>query len=81
MRLHIRLVLKAPNTPLLTMLADRAGIMVSPKLRRRRRAPNFGSKPVCAGPYHVREPGGAGQHRPDAVPGLLGCGATTISIG
>ena len=49
-RLHIRLVLKAPNTPLLTMLADRAGIMVSPKAAEAAGA-NFGAKPICAGPY------------------------------
>jgi len=49
-RLHIRLVLKAPNTPLLSMLADRAGIMISPKAAEAA-GTNFGTKPVCAGPY------------------------------
>ena len=48
--LHIRLVLKAPSTPLLSMLADRAGIIVSPKAAEAAGA-QFGSHPVCAGPY------------------------------
>ena len=49
-RLHIRLVLKAPSTPLLSMLADRAGIMISPKAAEAA-GPNFSAKPICAGPY------------------------------
>lgn len=48
--LHIRLVLKAPSTPLLSMLADRAGIMISPKAAEAA-GPNFSARPVCAGPY------------------------------
>ena len=48
--LRIRLVLKAPSTPLLSMLADRAGIMVSPKAAEAAGA-TFGQRPVCAGPY------------------------------
>lgn len=49
-RLHIRLVLKAPSTPLLSMLADRAGIMVAPRAADAAGA-DFGARPVCAGPY------------------------------
>ena len=49
-RLHIRLVLKAPSTPLLSMLADRAGIMVSPKAAEAAGS-NFGARPICAGPF------------------------------
>ncbi len=48
--LRIRLVLKAPNSPMLTMLADRAGIMISPKAAEAAGAA-FGQRPVCAGPY------------------------------
>lgn len=48
--LHIRLVLKAPSTPLLSMLADRAGIMISPKAAEAAGA-SFSARPVCAGPY------------------------------
>jgi peptide/nickel transport system substrate-binding protein len=48
--LTIRLVLKAPSSPLLSQLADRAGIMISPKAAEAAGA-DFGSHPVCAGPY------------------------------
>ena len=46
--LTVRLVLKAPSSPLLSQLADRAGIMISPKAAE---AGDFGNHPVCAGPY------------------------------
>ena len=49
-RLRIRLVLKAPSTPLLSMLADRAGMMISPKAAEAAGS-SFSNKPVCAGPY------------------------------
>ena len=48
--LHLRLTLRAPNTPLLSMLADRAGIMVSPHAAEAA-GPNFGAHPVCIGAY------------------------------
>ena len=48
--LHIRLILKAPSAPLLSMFADRAGIMISPKAAEAA-GDNFGAHPVCAGPY------------------------------
>jgi len=48
--LTVRLVLKAPSSPLLSQLADRAGIMISPKAAKAAGA-DFGSHPVCAGPY------------------------------
>ncbi len=48
--LTVRLVLKGPFAPLLSMLADRAGMMVSPKAAEAAGA-NFGAHPVCAGPY------------------------------
>lgn len=48
--LTVRLALKAPSSPLLSQLADRAGIMISPKAAEALGA-NFGTKPVCAGPY------------------------------
>ncbi|MBO1073683.1 ABC transporter substrate-binding protein [Roseomonas marmotae] len=48
--LTIRLVLKAPNAPLLTLLTDRAGIMISPKAAEAA-GNQFGTRPVCAGPY------------------------------
>ena len=48
--LLVRLVLKAPFAPLLSILADRAGIMISPKAAEAAGA-NFGTNPVCSGPY------------------------------
>ncbi len=48
--LTVRLVLKAPSSPLLSQLADRAGIMISPKAAEAAGA-DFGNHPVCAGPY------------------------------
>ncbi len=48
--LTVRLVLKAPASPLLAQLTDRAGIMISPKATESAGAA-FGNHPVCAGPY------------------------------
>ena len=48
--LTIRLVLKAPNSPLLAQLTDRAGIMISPKAVEAE-GDQFGLHPVCAGPF------------------------------
>jgi peptide/nickel transport system substrate-binding protein len=48
--LTVRLVLKAPSSPLLSQLADRAGIMISPKAAEAAGA-DFGSHPFCAGPF------------------------------
>ena len=50
----IQLVLKAPFSPLLAQLTDRAGMMVSPKAAEAA-GDKFGLKPVCAGPYRFVE--------------------------
>lgn len=50
----VRLNLSAPFSPLLAALADRAGMMVSPKAAQAAGA-NFGSKPVCSGPFKFVE--------------------------
>ena len=50
----IRLNLKAPFSPLLAQLTDRAGMMVSPKAAEAA-GDKFGLKPVCAGPYKFVE--------------------------
>ncbi len=50
----VRLNLSAPFTPLLAALADRAGMMVSPKAALAG-GPNFGTKPVCSGPFKFVE--------------------------
>jgi peptide/nickel transport system substrate-binding protein len=52
--LTIKLVLKAPFSPLIAQLTDRAGMMVSPKAAREA-GDKFGLRPVCAGPYKFVE--------------------------
>jgi peptide/nickel transport system substrate-binding protein len=52
--LTIKLVLKAPFSPLIPQLTDRAGMMVSPKAAKEA-GDKFGLKPVCAGPYKFVE--------------------------
>src|SRR5471030_2415126 len=52
--LTIKLNLKAPFSPLLAQLTDRAGMMVSPKAAEVA-GDKFGLKPVCAGPYKFVE--------------------------
>src|SRR5450830_944428 len=51
--LTARLTLTAPFAPLLSVLSDRAGMMVSPKAAQDN--PNFGAKPVCSGPFKFSE--------------------------
>src|SRR5205809_5288091 len=50
----VRLNLSAPFSPLLAALADRAGMMVSPKAAQAAGA-SFGTKPVCSGPFKFVE--------------------------
>ena len=50
----VRLNLSVPFTPLLAALTDRAGMMVSPKAAQAGGA-NFGTKPVCSGPFRFVE--------------------------
>src|SRR5213083_2165053 len=50
----VRLNLSAPFSPLLAQLADRAGMMVSPKAAQAA-GEKFGAKPVCAGPFRFVE--------------------------
>ena len=52
--LTVKLVLKAPFSPLLAQLTDRAGMMVSPKAAKEA-GDKFGLRPVCAGPYKFVE--------------------------
>src|SRR5216684_760310 len=52
--LTIKLNLKAPFSPLLNQLTDRAGMMVSPKAAEAA-GDKFGLHPVCAGPYKFVE--------------------------
>jgi len=50
----VRLNLSAPFAPLLAQLADRAGMMVSPKAAQEA-GDKFGAKPVCSGPFRFAE--------------------------
>jgi peptide/nickel transport system substrate-binding protein len=52
--LTVRLNMSQPFAPLLSVLADRAGMMVSPKAAKENPA-GFGSKPVCSGPFKFNE--------------------------
>jgi peptide/nickel transport system substrate-binding protein len=52
--LTVRLNMSAPFAPLLSVLADRAGMMVSPKAAQENPT-SFGSKPVCSGPFRFTE--------------------------
>jgi len=52
--LTIRLLLKAPFSPLIAQLTDRAGMMVSPKAVTGA-GDKFVEKPVCAGPFKFAE--------------------------
>ncbi|MBM3525612.1 MAG: ABC transporter substrate-binding protein [Alphaproteobacteria bacterium] len=50
-----KLVLKEPFTPLLAQLTDRAGMMISPRAAAAVDAKEFGTKPVCSGPFRFVE--------------------------
>src|SRR6185295_1478927 len=50
----VRINLSAPFAPLLTVLTDRAGMMVSPKAAQAE-GDKFGAKPVCSGPFRFVE--------------------------
>jgi peptide/nickel transport system substrate-binding protein len=50
----VRLNLSAPFSPLLAQLADRAGMMVSPKAAKAE-GDKFGAHPVCSGPFKFVE--------------------------
>jgi peptide/nickel transport system substrate-binding protein len=50
----VRLNLSAPFSPLLAQLADRAGMMVSPKAAKAE-GDKFGTNPVCSGPFKFVE--------------------------
>jgi peptide/nickel transport system substrate-binding protein len=50
----VRLNLAAPFAPLLAVLTDRAGMMVSPKAAQAA-GDKFGAKPVCSGPFKFVE--------------------------
>ena len=52
--LTVRLRLSVPNAPLIAVLADRAGMIGSPKAIARL-GKEFGTEPVCAGPFRFNQ--------------------------
>jgi peptide/nickel transport system substrate-binding protein len=52
--LTVRVVLKTPSAPFVSQLTDRAGMIVSPKASEAA-GKEFGSNPVCAGPFKFTE--------------------------
>jgi peptide/nickel transport system substrate-binding protein len=50
----VRLILKAPFSPLIAQLADRAGMIMSPAAAKEA-GDKFGRKPICAGPFKFVE--------------------------
>ncbi|KAB2849341.1 MAG: ABC transporter substrate-binding protein [Hyphomicrobiaceae bacterium] len=52
--LTVNLILKTPFAPLVAQLADRSGMILSPKAIKEA-GDKFGLKPVCAGPYKFVE--------------------------
>jgi len=50
----VRIVLKGPSASFLSALTDRAGMIVSPKAAEAA-GRNFGTRPVCAGPFRFVE--------------------------
>src|SRR5262249_791031 len=52
--LTVRVRMKAPSSPILAALADRAGMPVSPA-QAVNLADNFGTAPICVGPWTVVE--------------------------
>ncbi len=52
--LTVRIRLKAPSSPFLAQLADRSGMIVSPKAAEAA-GKEFGLKPVCTGPFRFVE--------------------------
>jgi peptide/nickel transport system substrate-binding protein len=71
-KLTARIVLSAPFAPLTAQLADRAGMVVSPKAASAS-GDDFSRHPVCTGPYQFVEGGGTGPHRARPLRRLLGC--------
>ena len=51
---QVRFMLNSPDVTLLAQLSDRAGMMISPKAAAEMGA-NFGSKPICSGPFKFVE--------------------------
>ena len=75
----VRLQLKAPFSPLIAQLADRAGMIVSPKAAAEA-GDKFGLKPVCAGPFKFVERVQQDRIVAREVPAATGMQPTSTSI-
>ncbi len=70
----VRLSLSAPFAPLLAQLADRAGMMVSPKAAQAA-GEKFSANPVCSGPFKFVERVAQGRITLERFPGYWDKGA------
>ena len=73
----VRIRLKEPSSPFLSQLTDRAGMIVSPKAAEAA-GRNFGTKPVCAGPYRFVERVAQDRIVVERFPGYWNAAAVTI---
>ncbi|MDO9708308.1 ABC transporter substrate-binding protein [Paracraurococcus lichenis] len=73
----VRIRLKEPSAPFLSQLTDRAGTIVSPKAAEAA-GRNFGTKPVCAGPYRFVERVAQDRIVVERFPGYWNAQAITI---
>jgi peptide/nickel transport system substrate-binding protein len=73
----LRLKLAQPYAPLLAVLADRAGMIASPKALAKLGA-EFGTAPVCAGPYSFTSRIAQDRITLDRFPGYWNAAATSI---
>ena len=69
--LTVRVVLKAPSAPFLSQLADRAGMILAPKVAAAGRQ-EFRPAPGLRGPLQVHRPLAAGSHHAGALRSVLG---------
>ena len=69
----VRLVLKVPSAPFLSQLTDRAGMIVSPKAAEAG-GKDFGTHPVCAGPFSFAERVAQDHVTLDRFPGYWNAG-------
>jgi peptide/nickel transport system substrate-binding protein len=73
----LRLKLSQPYAPLLAVLADRAGMIASPKALARL-GPEFGTAPVCAGPYSFTQRVAQDRIVLDRFPGYWNAASTAL---
>ncbi len=75
--LTVRITLKTPSSPFLAQLADRSGMVVSPKAAEAA-GKDFGLRPVCAGPFAFKERVPQDRIVLDRFPGYWNAGAIRL---